>query len=99
MYLSNLVVNTVRFVYFTLYRLSVTEEFMFAVLHWHILIQLARCKFYAFHRFGSHGHGCNCILVCGETGRERGCIHTRVWKKPVKWSKIGPKFGWYGKVN
>ena len=58
---------------------------MLAVLRWHKLIQLARCKFYAFHRPRSHGHGCNCILVLSgpfqKAGRERGCIHTGLWKK------------------
>ena len=34
-----------------------------------------------------------------KAGRERGCIHTEVWKNPANQSSIGLKFGWYGKVN
>ena len=83
--MSNLVVNKVRFIISTLYRLSVTQELMLAVLRWRKLIQLARCKFHAFHRPRSHRHGCNYILVHSgpfqKAGRERDCIHTGVWKK------------------
>ena len=36
-------------------------------------------------RTRSHGHGCDCIMVRSgpfqKAGRERGCIHTGVWKK------------------
>ena len=34
-----------------------------------------------------------------KASRERGCIQTVVWKNPANRSRIGPKFGWYGKVN
>ena len=46
-YLSNLLVNIVRFVIFMLHRLSNTKSLMLAILRWHELIQLARCKFYS----------------------------------------------------
>ena len=72
-YLSNLVVNTVRFVIFTLHRLSVTQELMLAILRWRKLIQLFRCNFMHLSRL----HG----------------------KNPANWSRISPKFWWYGKVN
>ena len=51
-----------------------------------------------------HGHGCDCILVRSglfqrADARERDCIHTGIRKNPENWSRIGPKFGWYGKIN
>ena len=51
----------------------------------------------------SHGHGCDVILVRSgpfqKAGRERGFIHTGVWKNPANRSRIGTALGWYGKVN
>ena len=74
---------------------------MLAVLSRHKLIQLARCKFYTVGPL--HTTMDAIILVQSgpfqKAGRERGCIHTGVWKNPANRSRIGPKFGWYGKVN
>ena len=59
-------------------------------------------NFMHFSRPQSHGHGCDCILFRAgpfqKAGRERGCIHTVVWKNSANWSRICPKFGQYGKV-
>ena len=56
-----------------------------------------------YRRPPSHGDGCDFILVRSgpfqKASRERGCIHTGVWKNPANPSRIGPKFGWYEKVN
>ena len=58
------------------------------------------------HVIGSvhNAHGCNCIpgqlWFVPKAGRgERLHSHRGMEKNPVNWSRICPKFGWYGKVN
>ena len=51
----------------------------------------------------SHGHECDCRLVRSgpfqnPVGRE--VAFTQGYgKNPANWSRVSPKFGWYGKVN
>ena len=74
---------------------------MLAVLRWHKLIQLARCKFCTV---GTLHTVMDAILywygpVCSKRPVGRGVAFTRVWKNPANPSRTGPEFGWYEKVN
>ena len=87
-YLSSLVVNKVRFVIFTLHRVSVTQELMFAVSYTDVnLFNWPDAIFLYLSGPRLHSHGCDCILACScpfqKASREKGCIHTGAWKKSV----------------
>ena len=70
---------------------------MLAVLRLYKLIQLARCKFYT--------EAMGAILYCYALVRSKRPVGREVafiqgyGKNPGNRSRIGPKFGWYGKVN
>ena len=65
---------------------------MLAVLRRRKLIQLARCKFYKIAYWSA--------LVYPKKPVGREVAFTQGYgKNPANWSRIGPKFGWYGKVN
>ena len=52
-----------------------------------------------YSRPPSHGHGCDFILVRSGPFQKAGREGGGVWKNPGNRSRIGPKFGRYGKVN
>ena len=68
------------------------------------LFNWSDANFMHLSRPRSHGHGCDCILVRSgpfqKASREKRPALTQEYgKNPANWSRIGPKFGWYGKVN
>ena len=96
-YLSNLLVNTVIFVSFMLHRLSDTKAWMLAVLRWHAY-SIGQMQFYTV------GHEYDFILAYAPVRSKRPVgeklhSHRGIETNPANRSRIGSKFGWYGKVN
>ena len=76
--LSNLLVNTVRFVIFTLHRVSDTKALMLAVYADINLFNWPDANF--IQKAPSHGHGCNFIRVRSGPFQKAGREREGVWK-------------------